>query len=87
MSGILRPISTVNQWQKIKMRERLPGGRSVWKSGYTVVGHELGIHPTIRDKLVPSIGTTVVSGQSWQNARVVTAFFQVVSTTLVEIDE
>lgn len=88
---ILRPITTCNPWQKIKLRDKHTGQ---WQAGYVVIGHDLGIRQKValsgREvndfELYKVPGSTVVGMQGQYQNRSGWKFYQIKSTAMVELD-
>ena len=93
--ALMRPISTVNELQRIKMRDALT---HTYLSGFVVVkqGHKLndtiaqlatGPSEMKEGQMVPAIGCTIVAFQSEYRGKRGWMFYTVPSTAMVILDE
>lgn len=85
--SLLRPISTLNPWQKCKLRDRDTG---LYVGGYVVVGHDMMVEVSLDNKthkFSDSPGATVVCSERHQNGAKGQLFMTVRSTAMVELDE
>jgi len=87
---MLRPISTINAMQRIRMFEKT---LREYVRGFIVIGHDLGVSDVTEYDIIKqsmfckSLGTTVVAVMSESKGKQGFMFYQVPSNTMVFLDE
>ncbi len=89
---LLRPISTVNPWQKVRMRDK---ATNTYIPGYVVVGHDIGIRSKSglleleaagQFEFYKLPGCTVVANQGQHRGATGWRFYQVPCGAMVLLD-